>query len=134
MESPKEKLDAYLESIGGLENGWRPDRPQIKDSCSFDCNEGWYPLIQRLIEDLIELGWDKQIIQVKEKFGGLRFYINTGSDEVHKRIIEAEHESYTICEDCGEPGELRKDLGWYFTLCDAHHQQKKEERNKNKTT
>ena len=133
MESPKEKLDAYLESVGGLVNGWRPDRPPIKDSHSFDCNEGWYPLIQRLIEDLIELGWDKHVTQVKEKFGGLRFYINTGSDEVHKRIIEAEHESYTICEDCGEPGELRKDLGWYFTLCDTHHQQKKEERNKNKT-
>jgi hypothetical protein len=27
----------------------------------------------------------------------------------------------TICEKCGEPGELRKDIGWYFTLCDTHH-------------
>lgn len=130
MESPKEKLDAYLESIGGLENGWRPDRPPIKDAHCFDCNEGWYPLIQELIEDLIKLGWDKQITQVKEKFGGLRFYVNSCTSEMLERIGKAEADSYHICEDCGDPGELRKDLGWYFTLCDAHHQQKKEERKK----
>jgi hypothetical protein len=130
MESSKEKLDAYLKSIGGLTNGWRPDRPPITSSDYFDCNEGWYPLIQKLIEDLIQLGWDKQITQVKEKFGGLRFYINSGSTEIYDRISEAERASYSICEDCGEPGELRKDLGWYFTLCDKHHQEKKEERSK----
>jgi hypothetical protein len=130
MESAKEKIDTYLVSIGGLTNGWRPDRPPITSSDYFDCNEGWYPLIQKLIEDLIELGWDKQITQVKEKFGGLRFYINGGSKEIYDRISEAEKESYDICEDCGAPGELRKDLGWYFTLCDTHHQQKKEERAK----
>lgn len=130
MESAKEKMDAYLESIGGLENGWRTDRLPIKSSDYFDCNEGWYPLIQKLIGDLIELGWDKQVTQVKEKFGGLRFYINSCTREMLDRICEAEKESYSICEECGAPGELRKDLGWYFTLCEVHHQQKKEERGK----
>lgn len=121
MESSKEKIDSYLESIGGLENGWRTDRPPIKDAHYFECNEGWYPLIQKLIEDLIQLGWDKHVTQVKEKFGGLRFYINEGSNEVHDRITKAEQESYTICEMCGAPGEIRRDLGWYRTLCEAHH-------------
>jgi hypothetical protein len=121
MESNKEKIDSYLESIGGLENGWRTDRPPIKDAHYFECHEGWYPLIQKLIEDLIKLGWDKQVTQVKEKFGGLRFYINEGSNEVHDRITKAEQESYTICEMCGTSGEIRKDTGWYRTLCEAHH-------------
>lgn len=121
MESSKEKIDSYLESIGGLENGWRTDRPPIKDAHFFDCHDGWYPLIQKLIEDLIQLGWDKKVTQVKEKFGGLRFYINEGSDEIHTRITEAEIESYTICEMCGAPGEIRRDIGWYRTLCDSHH-------------
>ena len=121
MESSKEKIDSYLESIGGLENGWRTDRPPIKDAHYFECNEGWYPLIQQLIEDLIQLGWDKQVTQVKEKFGGLRFYINEGPNEVHDRITKAEGESYTICEMCGAPGEIRRDTGWYRTLCEAHH-------------
>ena len=121
MESLKEKLDAYLESICGLENGWRPHRPPIKDAHYFECNEGWYPLIQQLIEDIIKLGWNRQVTQVKEKFGGLRFYINEGSPEVHARITEAEIKSYTICEMCGSPGETRRDTGWYRTLCEAHH-------------
>ena len=125
--SQKEKMDLYLESIGGLENGWQPDRPPIKDAYSFECDEGWYLLIQELIEDLLKLGWDKQITQVKEKFGGLRFYINEGSKEVFERIIEAENTSYSICEKCGEPGELRRDIGWFRTLCDLHHHEKKEE-------
>jgi len=121
MESNKEKIDAYLESIGGLENGWRTDRPSIKDAHFFQCHQGWYPLIQKLIEDIIELGWDKQVTQVKEKFGGLRFYINSASSEVHDRITEAERESYTICEMCGSSGELRQDIGWHRTLCDHHY-------------
>lgn len=123
MESPKERLDAYLQSIGGLENGWRTDRPPITSSDCFACGPGWYPLIQDLIKDLIELGWDKKITQVKEKFGGLRFYINSGSDEIHDRITKAEKESYQICEACGKEGELRNDIGWLRTLCEEHYEE-----------
>ena len=130
MEDKTKAIDAYLESIGGLENGWRLDAAPIISSDFFDCNEGWYPLIQKLIEDLVALGWDKQVTQVKEKFGGLRFYVNSCTTEMLDRILEAEKESYSICEDCGEPGELRKDLGWYFTLCDTHYHEKRESRKK----
>lgn len=118
-------MNEYLESIGGLENGFYPDRPRIVDSNFFSVDTGWFPLIKDLIEDLIELGWDKQICQVKEKFGGLRFYINSGSDEIFKRISEAENLSYKTCETCGQVGELRTDIGWYTTLCDEHYTEKK---------
>lgn len=128
MESAKERLDSYLRSIGGLENGWRTDRPPITSSDYFECNEGWYPLIQKLIEDLIELGWDKQITQVKEKFGGLRFYINSGSNDIHNRISEAEKESYRVCETCGKEGTLRNDIGWWRTLCEEHYEELKSKR------
>jgi hypothetical protein len=113
----KKEIDEYLISIGGLESGYRINMPPITDAYAFDIQPGWYPLIKELIEDLISLGWNKQILQVKEKFGGLRFYINEGTDEIHNRIIEAERKSYTICEITGKPGELRKDIGWYRTLC-----------------
>jgi hypothetical protein len=112
-------------SIGGLENGFFTDREPIVDSGFFGVNQGWFPIIKSLIEDLIKLGWDKQTCQVKEKFGGLRFYINSGSDEIHQRILQAEKESYETCEVCGKHGELRKDIGWYFTLCDEHYNLKK---------
>jgi hypothetical protein len=118
-------MNEYLESIGGLENGFYSDRPSIKHCEVFDVDSGWYPIIKDLIEDLIKLGWDKQICQVKEKFGGLRFYINTGSDEIFKRIHLAENQSYEICETCGEKGDMRTDLGWYSTLCNKHYEERK---------
>jgi hypothetical protein len=116
-----EEMNEFLQSIGGLENGFYTDREPIIDSNFFDVDKGWYPLIKELIEDLIALGWNKQTCQVKEKFGSLRFYINEGSDEVFNRITKAERDSYEICETCGEKGELRKDLGWISTLCDKHY-------------
>ena len=118
----KLEMDEYLKSIGGLVNGYYPDRPNIFDSHFFAVESGWYPLIKDLIEDLIKLGWDKQICQVKEKFGGLRWYINSGSDEIYNRITDAERKSYTICEKTGKPGELRTDIGWYRTLCDEEYE------------
>ena len=119
------EFEEFLESIGGLENGFYTDRPPIKSAGFFSVSSGWYGLIKELIDDLIKLGWDKQVCQVKEKFGGLRFYINSASDEVHKRISEAENLSYSVCEKCGNPGELREDLRWMMTLCDAHNEESK---------
>jgi hypothetical protein len=120
----KEEMNKFLESIGGLNNGFYPDRNPIKDSGFFECGNGWYPLIKDLITDLIELGWDKQVCQVKEKFGALRFYINAGSDEIFKKIHSYENQSYETCETCGEKGELRL-VGWYKTLCNKHHEERK---------
>jgi len=120
----KEEMNKYLESIGGLENGFYSDMTPIKDSRFFGVYTGWYPVIKDLIDDLIKLGWNKQVCQVKEKFGGLRFYINDGSDEIHKRIVEAEKLSYETCEICGEKGELRTNIGWHLTLCEKHYNEK----------
>ena len=120
----KEKMNEFLESIGGLENGMYLNKPKIVSCDFFDVQVGWYPLIKDLINDLIKLGWNKQVCQVKEKFGGLRFYINEGSEEIHNRISNAEKLSYETCELCGEKGELRTKIRWFTTLCDEHFKQK----------
>lgn len=57
--------------------------------------------------------------QVKEKFGGLRFYIDRGTDRHYNLISFAESMSYRICEECGKPG-MNYPLGWYQTLCEEH--------------
>ena len=114
----KEEMDNYLISIGGLKNGFFLDREPITNSHYFEVDKGWYQLIKDLIDDLIKLGWNKEICQVKEKFGGLRFYINDGTTEIFKRITEAEQLSIKTCEVTGNPGELRTDIGWYRTLSD----------------
>ena len=120
----KEEMNDYLESIGGLENGMYSNKPKITSCDFFDVQVGWYPLIKNLIDELITLGWDKQVTQVKEKFGGLRFYINGGSDEIYDKITKAEKLSHETCELCGKKGELRTKIRWFTTLCDEHYEQK----------
>lgn len=86
----------------------------------FSCGDGWFKIIDELSEKLSKFE-GIQAAQVKEKFGGLRFYIDgTDSDnyeEVHQLIAEAEVLSYKTCERCGQPGEV-KGGGWVRTLCD----------------
>lgn len=94
----------------------------------WEIREGWVPLVEELIKDLKELGWDGTIHQIKEKWGGLRFYIGYGTEDIWNRIEMAERKSLTICEVCGEPGELRTE-GWMETLCEKHFKEKNEDIN-----
>lgn len=56
-------------------------------------------------------------VQVKEKFGGLRFYYNGGSEYVDGLVAMAEAISYVTCERCGKVGKPNNS-GWIVTLCD----------------
>jgi len=58
-------------------------------------------------------------VQVKEKFGGLRFYVQAATDKHYSYISFAESMSYNTCEQCGNPGKTYTD-GWHTTLCDIH--------------
>ncbi len=57
--------------------------------------------------------------QTKEKYGTLRFYMTSETEEMSKYISEAENLSAKTCEDCGAPGKYRNG-GWVATLCDEH--------------
>lgn len=64
---------------------------------------------------------DFRVVQVKEKFGGLRFYVSQNfDDDVRQLIADAERQAGVTCEDCGKPGSLRNKSGWVFTACDEH--------------
>jgi hypothetical protein len=89
-----------------------------------ECSDGWFDIIDHLCNDLekhiIEKKYeDFKIWQVKEKFGGLRFYVSFQDDEINEMISEAEKKSYETCEECGEDGKMRSG-GWIRTLCDKH--------------
>jgi hypothetical protein len=58
-------------------------------------------------------------VQVKEKFGGLRFYVQAATDKHYNYISFAESMSYRTCESCGADGKTYTD-GWHTTLCDIH--------------
>ena len=98
-------------------------------SHGFMHDDGWLGLVHDLCRD-IKAELEKEplenfyIQEVKEKFGGLRFYVSCGTERLFKLINEAEKKSYSICEKCGKPGKLR--IGklrvrseWYKTLCET---------------
>jgi len=120
-----EEFEKFLEEIGGLTYCYKTHEHVILSRSYFAVGNGWLGLIKELIEKLIEIGWDKRICQVKEKFGGLRFYPDELNDDGYSLIMEYEKLSYGICEQCGEPGELRKDIGWLRTLCENHYNERK---------
>lgn len=51
---------------------------------------GWFPIVEELIGHLLLLGWDRDLRQVKEKFGSLRFYIGETTPEMRRRIEDAQ--------------------------------------------
>jgi hypothetical protein len=92
----------------------------------FCCGDGWYDIIYELSEEITKLDPDVRAVQIKEKFSGLRYYINsTKNHKVYDAIDAAEKKSYTVCEVCGKKGKLRKDLGWILTLCEDDYKKAK---------
>jgi hypothetical protein len=60
-----------------------------------------------------------EIQQIKEKFGGLRFYYSGGDERISGMEVMAEAWADRSCETCGDLGE-RRSGGWIRTLCDKH--------------
>ena len=89
--------------------------------------EGWVPILDRLAADLIAMGWERSVAQIKEKFGTLCFYAEGTTRAMDDRIDQATTESSKTCENCGAPGE-RRSGGWILTLCDACNAQRETSR------
>jgi len=121
---------------------------QVTCMCwGFEVGDGWYQILDSLCANIQHhidwshknhewaLKWnaehpDKQrpvrdpvpqviAVQVKEKFGGLRFYYDGGDDQIHGMVQMAESWAIHTCEECGAPGYTRYG-GWHRTLCDHH--------------
>lgn len=83
-----------------------------------DCvGKGWHPIVQPLIDYCNKHGIE--ILQVKEKFGGLRFYTGESPYELDLMISDAEAHSEITCEVCGEPGSIQG-RGWLKCVCPRH--------------
>ena len=89
----------------------------------FECDDGWFDIIYSLCEEVEKVVKDIEefeVIQVKEKFGSLRFYTNFSNDEIHKLVGEASKKSQRTCEICGKEGILCDKNSWVKTLCEEH--------------
>jgi hypothetical protein len=68
---------------------------------------GWWPIVWKLHAALLELDPDYRISQIKEKFGGLRYYAdfeNVSWQDAEPLIAAAEKAASETCEVCGQPG------------------------------
>ena len=89
----------------------------------FEHGDGWYSIIYNLSEKITKLDPTVEAVQVKEKFGGLRFYIGPvkieHSKEVYDAIDQAEDESFKTCEVCGSKENVTTEgSNWIKTLCE----------------
>jgi hypothetical protein len=90
----------------------------IDEAAALQCvGAGWAPLIKRLYAAMPQ---DTEVLQVKEKFGGLRFYTSGATEEFDAMIDRAEDESYSLCEWCGQLGSMDDNGRWLLTLCEQH--------------
>jgi len=93
--------------------------------CGSAVGEGWYDIIRELDKKIAELYPDYVVDQVKEKFGGLRYYVGIVPKDVHaainEAINEAEAKAEKTCDVCGEPGNIGRVGKWLIAArCEKH--------------
>jgi len=109
-------------------------RPWLKNTdFEIAIHAGWENLVADLLDAIGELmvkcpDASLSILQIKEKFGGLRFYYqpHKAPEELRGALADccekAENLSWVTCETCGAPGRLREaqDRYWFWVRCDQH--------------
>lgn len=94
--------------------------------CGIWVPTGWQALVRELSSKLEPICADQPelyAVQVKEKFGGLRFYMSEVNETAELLIRHAEELSLKACTECGNPSELFTHGGWRFNLCQKHKEE-----------
>lgn len=79
-------------------------------------------MCEEIRDELIRVNYlDKyRVLQVKEKYGTLRWYDNGAPSDsrIHDIIMKWEHISWYVCSRCGEIREMKESTGyWVETIC-----------------
>lgn len=132
-----EELDPYEVFANRMEEKY----PKIfaEPYGGFGCGEGWWPILESLSGQIQHhIDWKQEqkekytrgegcsqvtVNQIKEKFGGLRFYYSGGDDVIDGMVRMAESWAAHTCEQCGNPGKIVGG-GWLRTLCVEHDKQR----------
>jgi len=99
------------------------------DKCyGADISAGWYTIISQLTHAISHYCEKENItvdvLQIKEKFGSLRYYVSINSDNhkdftaINTLIMYAEWLSESACIDCGNSAKIENHNGWYVPVCD----------------
>ena len=110
IDRPHENIEMY--------QGWI-DKENKKESPDQESLSRWSDMINKEKEKIIP---QLEAVQVKEKFGTLRFYLSGYPEndvlcaKVETLISFAEDMSAVTCEECGAPGES-SNSAWITTRC-----------------
>lgn len=102
---------------------WLEKYPQLFKNThryNMEIPEGWNDIVDKLCQQLIDINYQGEVTQMKEKFGSLRFYTNSFTEEAQPFIDATEKLSSSTCEVCGEWGEVSTKKYWMRTLCPKH--------------
>ena len=108
IEAPEQPAQSPCKTLNELLTRYGIKDPPVVS----DCMPGWLPLVEELIQSLVSIGWDKDLHQIKEKFGTLRFYIGQETPEMRELIMDAEKRTSSICDMCGCFAQLIKRPYW----------------------
>jgi len=126
-----------------IPEGWEPE---------VTCERGWLPVVLKLMRDIDEVWRGFPVegapercwcpVEVKEKFGGLRFYVqvlvpprktdpperiadvNDRTQKMNALIRKAEEDCAKICEDCGNVASGPRWVNnWVRTVCQPCYEQ-----------
>lgn len=89
---------------------------------SIDVGPGWYHIVSLCHQEIEARNPYYKIVQIKGKFGQLRYYIDQSDPILDKIIAKYETMSSETCEQCGAPGALIINHYKYKTLCSFHSQ------------
>ncbi len=128
MDAPSEEWKAARKAAWDEYNAWREKlkadyAPWFNppECWEIGVENGWRGIVERLCQALKEHGVseDFHVCQVKEKFGGLRFYYDGHIFGDRKLVSDAENESYRTCQYCGTQEGVRTvpSPHWLRSLC-----------------
>ena len=88
---------------------------------TIEVDEGWYQLVLDCDKELSKIDPKYDLFQVKEKFGGLRYYFQSSNpglrEEMDSVVARYEEIAGRTCEATGGPGVLMRSVGnWFKTL------------------
>ncbi|MBV8879509.1 MAG: hypothetical protein JO332_06085 [Planctomycetaceae bacterium] len=122
-----------------IPEGWEPE---------VNCGRGWLPIVLKLLRDVDDVWRGFPVegapercwcpVEVKEKFGGLRFYVhvlvpprktdppdriadvNARTQKMNELIRKAEEACAGLCEDCGNAASGPRWVNnWVRTVCQS---------------
>lgn len=118
-----------MTSLKDMKEQWAIRRKNVEEllkplgqeypECGFDIGDGWMPIVMEALTEMSKVDVKWQLSQVKQKFCGLRIYVDFERSEhppwifqeehpehirylmIQKIIGEAEKKCAVACENCG---------------------------------